>query len=706
MRITSEPPAYVYEPVGDGEIRVLNLLPDTFEATIQCSLERRALPVSGDTVEVQLREEFTDRMTSDVEFASLLAKMADGSASPSETSYMKNLVQSRCTELVQLQRARNRQTQIGEYEALSYVWGNPEDRVPIFCSGYEIKVTRNLATALKYLRRTESVRQIWADAICINQQDLIEKGQQVQQMGRVYASADKALVWLGEEIQEEEGALEQLPSWLQSLAPHIDWKRAEVVWKSPSSFVFNEEGVNEEEAAWLRLQQTSLPRIMRLFARDWWRRKWIIQELLRAKSAVLICGNQQLDWASIQKLFGDTNTHLAHTYLLIGLLRELPFADEHRHKSQAGMVNAHQLARFASAFHGEDPSRPGLVELVFRSLGFECTVAVDGLYSLLGLAKDLRESKGHHLLAVDYIAGFVDLCIRFTRWFFLNRPRALVPFNHVLGNRKPFNRNEISLNSDLQFQANTERESDPLPPSWTSGFFQPAYSLRRDLVSPLGFQDFDAGGLKRGVRPTAIIHRNEPSTGSAMLELKGRILGTITNILPAIHVGNNTYTLLELRAWTMTILDLISSRASDNRQAFRMFHEFVTCGGEKALILSVQVSSKRRTCVEDTQRYLTAINDLEHHSLDSDPDIRAFVDSIAPATGRGLCTTSSGHIGWVPPVAKEGDQICVFDGAPLLHVIAPCGGGYHNLIGPCYIQGLMFGEAMDLDSEPQTINLY
>ncbi|KAH7323522.1 heterokaryon incompatibility protein-domain-containing protein [Rhexocercosporidium sp. MPI-PUGE-AT-0058] len=715
MRITSRPPAYVYEQVVDDEIRVLNLFPGAFEGSIQCSLERRALPAADDAIEAQMKQEFLERAALDANMAALFTKVAHGLGSPDDKSYVDTVLQTRYIGLFQLQTARTQHEQIREtgYEALSYVWGDPENKVPILCSGYEIKVTQNLATALKYLRRTESVRQIWADAICINQQDLIEKSQQVQQMGRVYASADKTLVWLGEEHPEDKGALEQLLSWLQSPAPHIDWQRACILWESPSSFVFNVKGVSDEAAAWLQVQQVFLPPMMHLFARDWWRRKWIIQELVRAKSAVFICGTQQSDWASIQRHLGDTDPmtsrHFAHTLLLIGVMRELPYTDGLRFKSQAGMVNAHQMARFASIFHRKDPSepeRPDLVELAFRSVGFECTVAVDGLYALLGLAKKVKLSNSPHLLAVDYTAGFADMLIRFTQWFMLNRPQALVPFNHVLGNRRPFKGAETCWNSDTHLQSRPEQVPNQLPPTWTSGFFQTSYVLRRDLASPLAFEDFDAGGLKRGFRPTDIVHWNEPSTGSAMLELKGRIIGSITDIFPALHEGNNSYSFGELRTWTARILDLLATRTPDHYQASEMFYQFVTCGGQRSFILSQAVSPKERSSLEDAQRYLAIINHPEDVSLDADPDIRAFMDSIAPAAGRRLCITSSGHIGWVPPVAEKGDQICVFDGAPLLHAIAPCGGGYHNLIGPCYIEGLMFGGAMDLVLETKTINLY
>ena len=38
---------------------------------------------------------------------------------------------------------------------------------------------------------------LWIDAICINQQDLKEKGHQVRNMGRIYKQASSVLIFLG-----------------------------------------------------------------------------------------------------------------------------------------------------------------------------------------------------------------------------------------------------------------------------------------------------------------------------------------------------------------------------------------------------------------------------------------------------------------------------------------------------------------------------
>ena len=86
----------------------------------------------------------------------------------------------------------------GGYIALSYVWGNPEDQVPITIEDQHLLVTSNLDSALRHIRHVKNEILIWADAVCINQTDDEEKGQQVAQMGDVYKNALRTIIFLGE----------------------------------------------------------------------------------------------------------------------------------------------------------------------------------------------------------------------------------------------------------------------------------------------------------------------------------------------------------------------------------------------------------------------------------------------------------------------------------------------------------------------------
>jgi hypothetical protein len=62
-----------------------------------------------------------------------------------------------------------------KYAAISYVWGDPKDKVPIVCDNQIIEVTRSLADALRHIRDSTKPELVWADAICIDQDNNIEK---------------------------------------------------------------------------------------------------------------------------------------------------------------------------------------------------------------------------------------------------------------------------------------------------------------------------------------------------------------------------------------------------------------------------------------------------------------------------------------------------------------------------------------------------
>jgi hypothetical protein len=92
------------------------------------------------------------------------------------------------------------------FNALSYVWGDANDTTTIIVNQLPVTVTKSLAKGLQALRHytishTQILDQpplpIWVDAVCINQQDLLERSQQVRMMGDIYSSARNVVIWLG-----------------------------------------------------------------------------------------------------------------------------------------------------------------------------------------------------------------------------------------------------------------------------------------------------------------------------------------------------------------------------------------------------------------------------------------------------------------------------------------------------------------------------
>jgi hypothetical protein len=96
------------------------------------------------------------------------------------------------------------------YEALSYVWGSPDKKLPIFIGKERFDVTVNLHAALSRLRNHAMERILWVDAIAIDQDNLEEKEHQIQFMARIYNQANRVIVWLGETAEDSDLALEEI----------------------------------------------------------------------------------------------------------------------------------------------------------------------------------------------------------------------------------------------------------------------------------------------------------------------------------------------------------------------------------------------------------------------------------------------------------------------------------------------------------------
>lgn len=94
-------------------------------------------------------------------------------------------------------------------KALSYVWGAPEFIYPIRINGKEFPVTKSLFAFLQKATSYYPKHWIWIDALCINQDDVNEKNQQVKQMLEIYSSASLVLVWLEGAVSSSASAVLQ-----------------------------------------------------------------------------------------------------------------------------------------------------------------------------------------------------------------------------------------------------------------------------------------------------------------------------------------------------------------------------------------------------------------------------------------------------------------------------------------------------------------
>jgi Heterokaryon incompatibility protein (HET) len=168
-----------------------------------------------------------------------------------------------------------------EFEALSYTWGSPENPISILIGevgSQIIKVTRNLAEALLYLRYQDKPRIIWIDAICVNQQDLEERSSQIKRMADIYSLASQVIVWLGLESQDSAAAIK----CCQRISSHV-----KVYWALQTMSSLFAETHWADENIMLPFNEDQLIAVCKLLNREWFRRLWIWQEVRLAKSVIV-----------------------------------------------------------------------------------------------------------------------------------------------------------------------------------------------------------------------------------------------------------------------------------------------------------------------------------------------------------------------------------------------------------------------------------
>ncbi|KAH7090223.1 heterokaryon incompatibility protein-domain-containing protein [Paraphoma chrysanthemicola] len=176
-----------------------------------------------------------------------------------------------------------------EYEAISYVWGSTTKEETILCEGAFLNISTNLHEALTRFRLPDTPRALWADSICINQDDLDEKSCQVALMGTIYGVANCVLVYLRGNDDGHAAAIRSLTqrvaniinTKIESLGTPVPWNSFPLTWP-------------------VDIQQLSTdsrwPSMSKLMTHPWFSRAWVVQEVTLAKQVLITWGPYELSW--------------------------------------------------------------------------------------------------------------------------------------------------------------------------------------------------------------------------------------------------------------------------------------------------------------------------------------------------------------------------------------------------------------------------
>ena len=142
----------------------------------------------------------------------------------------------------------------------------------------------------------DKARLLWADAICIDQSNLRERGEQVQLMRSIYQQAKEVLVWLGPE--DEDGGGEEVFEFLNRLWEECSGTNASSVRKSGAFAILG--SFKQLDLQTFPSKDSPFWYLLHCFYRQpWFTRVWIIQEVAISTSALIMYGKEEISWQKL-----------------------------------------------------------------------------------------------------------------------------------------------------------------------------------------------------------------------------------------------------------------------------------------------------------------------------------------------------------------------------------------------------------------------
>jgi len=226
-----------------------------------------------------------------------------------------------------------------QYVAVSYCWGDDTDDVcNVRINGYNFQLRKHVSTMLGILHRHRKEPRVWLDMVCINQNDKRDRSEQVLLMGKIFTKATRVYAWLGEADPRMDCIFDVLTTFCDrkrklKLPGHFDAaeqlschrERFREIYRERAGSLPRKKRTDDpmlhDELNWLRP----------FYFQPYWRRVWIVQELVLAEKVIVCCGDKyidfddiyglSLDWGSFEQGFDRVEFDEALVNKLIGITK-------------------------------------------------------------------------------------------------------------------------------------------------------------------------------------------------------------------------------------------------------------------------------------------------------------------------------------------------------------------------------------------------
>ncbi|KAM5353828.1 hypothetical protein ACJ41O_000478 [Fusarium nematophilum] len=585
--------------------------------------------------------------------------------------------------------------QMPTYSALSYTWHDeslPDTPRPILVNGQLLEVSVNLWNFLDNYRHSTGERIIWIDQICINQDDLDERSQQIQHMCAIYKRAYTHLFWVGEPGDEDDAAWGLL-SRLSKL--QLSFRR------SGNDFPTRDDLLNPIYMAMLGLPpfpSTAWESVMHFLSRPAFHRAWILQEVAVSKAAVVCSGFWMQDFT----VFGLAAAFLVETSWVKTLHGTYPSS------GAAGFLTAMFNCRSRHAA-GEIQR----LDLLFASTRrFRATKPVDKVFSLVSLAESGMDRPLPLLIKPDYRKSVVEVYRDAT--LHCISEGSLDVLSGVEDSRfrchagLPSWVPDFSVHQVISILAEPPR--DGLYTFYTAAATRPISF--RTLTDPniLVLSTYIVDTIAR-VSPNPM----EGEVISPQLGEWAKMLDFQSSYQPARQLGSVPI----VEAFWRTLVGNAIWRPYDYPVPKSWALHFATLVletmGNLALSLQGQDDPVNEAAVADLLPGLLAIGQALKKVLPEE-DLEKGDGSIFEASmhhaswGRRFFVTKKGYMGIAHPGARAGDAVALFSGGRVPFIVRGVSGNseareYYRIVGEAYVHGVMDGELLDLLSEKDWVEV-
>lgn len=549
-----------------------------------------------------------------------------------------------------------------EYQALSYVWGDINASLALHSietSEGTLRISLSLQSALRAIRDPKMDTMLWIDAICINQESVTEKAVQIRLLSTIFESATQVVAWLGPEDQSQNGS--DVIKDLKTMA-ELSRESESTYWPQfLDSIKSKNEALGRDMDTWADLDA--------FLDRPWFKRVWIVQELVLPTKVTLVCGRSTMDWdeffEAIQLCERGLNSGGDHHTDDVVVL-------QHANPTYALGLARKSLRECRNKF--------GFLRLLEMFAHCQATKLVDKLFALLGLGSDC----GQEEFNPDYDSTIQNVVQRYAGCF-VQRGQVM----------------------DLLCRAGTNK---------SYGFCSWIPELtRHSFPQTISTWEAAEGVFYAGRRehPSAQVVASS-SSGLAVLQISGFSVDTITSVATIREIGKDGTD--------------YSGTAADFRTLIEFIHSYPSGEDKNSILLKLPIGDARKPHLESTTDRLRAYRDFVNQETHDWPDdleelvwgdkkrtpgehnvvkqywqtSQAFMSRISKAV---FCRTEKGYAGLAPGGSQKGDRVCVFGGGKAPFVLREGTEACFALVGECYIHGLMYGAGNDQGAEERQFSI-